>query len=271
MEGIASPYHSAWASGTSVTLFEILGRSAPISLLGAGINRIEHMCRPAEAGHDFEYVPFSELAKTWNLPTSRRVVTEWRTLVQDLSRLDHGGRAWWPRGDHRHSARRPLSNKELWDGTRRILTNGNLADGWPLGDTRQSRWRGGQFCEKLCSARANGTRHSKAEWAAALRQSYGDVSVAPAREWRDGAPTDVDKFGTLVATVWPEADYRTGGSYKAYGGVLNRDEDGLGKGAHRGHQRLGGGRQRGPRGSWSHRRAGRMGTFSAHTPAAAGH
>ena len=90
---------------------------------------------------------------------------------------------------------------------------------------------GGQFCEKLCIARATGARFSKEEWAAALGQSYGDVSVAPAREWKDGAPTDVDKFGTLIATVWPEADYRTDGSYKAYGSALNRGEDEAGRGA----------------------------------------
>ena len=137
-EAIASSHHSAWANGTSSTLFDILGRSPPISLLCAGINRIEHMCRPSVVGHDFEYVPFPELARTWNLPTSRKVITEWRTLVEELSRLDHGGREWWPSGDHTHSARRPLSNRELWDGTRRILTNGKLSDGWPLGDTRQS-------------------------------------------------------------------------------------------------------------------------------------
>ena len=183
-EAIASPNHSAWANGTSSTLFDVLGRSAPISLLSAGIIRIEHMCRPADADHDFEFVPFPELAKAWSLPTSRKVVADWRSLVQDLSKVYDGVSTWWPQGDYRYSTRRPLSSRELWDGTQRILTDGTVSAGWPRGDTRQSRWGGGQFCEKLCIARATGAQFSKEEWAAALGQSYGDISVAPARECR---------------------------------------------------------------------------------------
>ena len=141
-EAIASPNHSAWANGTSSTLFDVLRRSAPISLLSAGIIRIEHMCRPADADHDFEFVPFSELAKAWSLPTSQKVVADWRSLVQDLSKVYDGVSTWWPQGDYRYSTRRPLSSRELWDGTQRILTDGALSTGWPRGDTRQSRWGG---------------------------------------------------------------------------------------------------------------------------------
>ena len=153
-------------------------------------------------------------------------MADWRSLVHDLSKAYDGVNTWWPLGDYRYSIRRPLSSRELWDGTQRILTGGTVSAGWPRGDTRQSRWGGGQFCEKLCTARATGAQFSKEEWAAALEQSYGDISVVPAKEWKDGAPTDVDKFGTRIATVWPEADHRTGGSYKAYGGALiQREED----------------------------------------------
>ena len=45
-EAIARPGHSAWANNTSSTLFDVLGRSAPVSLLSAGIIRVEHVCRP---------------------------------------------------------------------------------------------------------------------------------------------------------------------------------------------------------------------------------
>ena len=158
-------------------------------------------------------------------------MADWRSLVHDLTGAYGGVNGWWPLGDYRFSSRRPLSSRELWDGTQRMRTDGTMLTGWPHGDTRQSRCGGGQFCEKLCIARATGAQFSKEEWAAALEQSYGDISVAPAKEWKDGAPTDVDKFGTLIATVWPEADHRTGGSYKAYGGALNRGEDESGKGA----------------------------------------
>ena len=152
-EAIASPNHSAWANGTSSTLFDVLGRLAPISLLSAGIIRIEHMCCPADADHDFEFVPFPELAKTWSLPTSRKVVADWRSLVQDLSKVYDGVSTWWPRGDYRYSTRRPLSSRELWDGTQRILTDGTLSTGWPRGDTRQSRCGGAVSFAKSCASR----------------------------------------------------------------------------------------------------------------------
>ena len=107
-EAIARPDHSAWANGTPSTLFDVLGRSAPVSLLSAGIIRVEHVCRPSDADHDFDFVPFPELAKAWSLPTCRKVMADWRSLVHALKGAYVGVMGWWPLGDYRYSSKRQL-------------------------------------------------------------------------------------------------------------------------------------------------------------------
>ena len=102
------PDHSAWANGTSSTLFDVLGRSAPVSLLSAGIIRVEHVCPPSDADHDFDFVPFPELAKAWSLPTSRKVMADLRSLVHALKGAYVGVMGWWPLGDYRYSSKRQL-------------------------------------------------------------------------------------------------------------------------------------------------------------------
>ena len=227
-EAIANESHSAWANGTSGTLFSILGRSAPVSLISAGIIRIEHLCRPSDkAAGTFEFTPFNALAKAWGLALSRKGMKEWEETVAalraisdaetDSTQHEEEGPDWWQGASSGRSTVRTLSSKQLWDGTRCIAQGLTLTAGWPLGDLRQSLRKGEQFRDMLCVARASGVVHQKQEWADALTEAYGPIERQPAVEWRDGAPTDIDKYGTRVITLWPGADYRTGGDCKIYG------------------------------------------------------
>ena len=64
-EAIANEDHSAWSNGTSRTLFSILGRSAPVSLISAGIIRIEHLCRPSDKAAGVEFDLSSHRSTHW--------------------------------------------------------------------------------------------------------------------------------------------------------------------------------------------------------------
>ena len=135
----------------------------------------------------------------------------------DSTQHEEEGPDWWRGTNSGRSTVRTLSSKQLWDGTRCISQGLTLTAGWPLGDLRQSLRKGEQFRDMLCVARASGVVHQKQEWADALTEAYGPIERQPAVEWRDGAPTDIDKYGTRVITLWPGADYRTGGDCKIYG------------------------------------------------------
>ena len=227
-EAIANEDHSAWSNGTSKTLFSILGRSAPVSLISVGIIRIEHLCRPSDkAAGAFEFTPFNALAKAWGLALSRRGMKEWEGTVAalraiwdaetDSTQQEEEGPDWWQGANCGRSTVRTLSSKQLWDGTRCISRGLTLTAGWPLGDVRQSLREGEQFRDMLCSARANGIAQPKQAWADALTEAYGPIERQAAVAWLDGAPTDIDKYGARVITVWPGANYRTGGDCKTYG------------------------------------------------------
>ena len=50
-----------------------------------------------------------------------------------------------------------------------------------------------------------------------MQQSYPGVTKRRAVEWWDGAPTDVDRHGTILVHVWPGAEHRTGGGSRVLG------------------------------------------------------
>ena len=163
----------------------------------------------------------------WGLALSRRGMKEWEETVAALaairsarsasSRHGEGALDWWRGMNCGRSTVRTLSARQLWDGTRCISQGLTLSAGWPLGDLRQALRTGEQFRDMLCGARASGIVHSKQAWADALTAAYGPIERQAAVEWSDGAPTDIDKYGTRVITIWPSANYRTGGDCKIYG------------------------------------------------------
>ena len=84
-EALMASEHSAWRNGTSKTLYDVLGAAAPASLVGVGITRVEHLCRPGDMGGGaFEFTPFAVLVKTWGLSSSHKVRVEWGKLLLEL-------------------------------------------------------------------------------------------------------------------------------------------------------------------------------------------
>jgi ribonuclease HI len=218
-EALMASEHSAWRNGTSKTLYDVLGVAAPASLVGVGITRVEHLCRPGDMGGGaFEFTPFAMLVKTWGLSSSHKVRVEWGKLVLELRERCLDTSPWFDEGMGNRVAVRPLSARQLWDGVRRLGGAWGVDAGWPLGEARVGHRRGNKFTGLLLQARSSGEDVSKASWREALVETYGTVERLPATEWRDGAPTDVDRYGSRIINVWPEADSRTGGGVRVYGG-----------------------------------------------------
>ena len=218
-EALMASEHSAWTNGTSKTLYDVLGVAAPASLVSVGITRVEHLCRPGDMGGGaFEFTPFAALAKTWGLSSGHKVRVEWGKLVLELRERCLDTSPWFDEGMGNRVAVRPLSARQLWDGVRRLGGAGEVDAGWPLGEAKVGHRRGNKFTELLLQARSSGEDVSKASWREALVETYGLVERLPAAEWRDGAPTDVDRYGSRIINVWPVADSRTGEGVRVYGG-----------------------------------------------------
>jgi len=158
------------------------------------------------------------LVKTWGLSPSHKVRVEWDKLVLELRERCLDTSPWFDEGMGNRVAVRPLSARQLWDGVRLLSDAGGVNAGWPLGEAKVGHRRGNKFTELLMQARSSGEEVSKASWAEALMETYGPVERMPATEWKDGAPTDVDRYGSRIVSVWPEADSRTGGGVRVYGG-----------------------------------------------------
>lgn len=114
------------------------------------------MCRPSDADTDFEFILFSDLTKAWGIPITKKVMGEWRSLVDALRGVHRQAPLVATHGDERTD----LSVSSIEQGTMGRYTEnrawrGTIRTGWPLGDIRQSRYTGDQFCKKLCHARAS--------------------------------------------------------------------------------------------------------------------
>ena len=112
---------------------------------------------------------------------------------------------------------RPRTSRQLWDGVKMIGPNAGTRDGWPVGDGCQARRGNDAFTVLLKQARVDGLAVSRERWVEALQQSYPGVTKRRAVEWWDGAPTDVDRHGTILVHVWPGAEHRTGGGNRVLG------------------------------------------------------
>ena len=213
--------HSAWVGGSSRQLHAVLNESPPALLLLAGVTRVEHLCKPAvlgEGAHDFEFLTFTEFTKAWELPKSKRVFAAYEETCGKL-RDRYAETAPWFCGEHRmvQSMVRPRTSRQLWDGVKMIGPNVGARDGWPVGDGCQARRGNDAFAGLLRQARTDGIAVSRERWAAALQQSYPGVAKRRAVEWWDGAPTDVDRHGTILVHVWPGAEHRTGAGSRVLG------------------------------------------------------
>ena len=209
--------HTAWLSGSSKSLHDALGHAAPGVFILAGITQTEHVCRPSTSEYAFEMLTFSELARRWGLPSTPRVFKEYNRMLGEL----RGGYAdtapWFGEECMTRTMVKPCTAWQLWDGCGRIGSDGVWLKGWPVGDGVQSRRKGSSFTELLKEARASSEVVAKERWAEALRETYKDVRKKHAVEWRDGAPSDVDRYGTRIVQVWPGADHSSGGRVKVAG------------------------------------------------------
>ena len=213
--------HSAWVGGSSMQLHAALNESPPAVLLLAGVTRVEHLCKPAalgEGAHDFDFLTFTEFTKAWELPKSKKVFAAYEETCDKL-RGRFAETAPWFCGEHRmvQPMVRPRTSRQLWDGVKMIGPNVGTRDGWPVGDGCQARRGNDAFTVLLRQARVDGLTVSRERWAEALQQSYPGVTKRRAVEWWDGAPTDVDRHGTILVHVWPGAEHRTGGGSRVLG------------------------------------------------------
>ena len=213
--------HSAWVGGSSMQLHAALGESPPAVLLLAGVTRVEHLCKPAaigEGAHDFDFLTFTEFTKTWELPKSKKVFAAYEETCGKL-RERCADTAPWFCGEYRmvQPMVRPRTSRQLWDGVKTIGPNAGTRDGWPVGDGCQARRGNDAFTVLLKQARSDGLAVSRGRWVEALQQSYPGVAKRRAVEWWDGAPTDVDRHGTILVHVWPGAEHRTGGGSRVLG------------------------------------------------------
>ena len=212
--------HAAWAGGKSRPLHGVLGESAPAVLLLAGITRVEHLCKPAALGDEqiCEFLTFGELTKWWDLPRSRKVHAAFTWTCNKLRERCLGTSPWFD-GQHRMTAPmvRARTSRQLWDGVRLLGPNAGVYDGWPVGDGRQTKRGNDAFAALLRRARASGLNVTREQWLDALRESYPGVVRRPAVEWWDGAPTDVDRYGSMWVHVWPGAEHRSGEGKRVLG------------------------------------------------------
>ena len=217
-EALLHGEHAAWRCGYSRRLHEVLGHAAPASMILSGITRTEHVCKPGMEGYAFVILTFDEMVKRWELKRSPRVHREYDNMVAEL-RDAYGETQPWFGGLHHMTSTmfKPCSAWQLWDGYRTRSQEGEWMSGWPTGDDVQSRRTGSRFTSLLLEARSSGTVIGKEVWAEALRETYGSVARKAAKEWRDGAPTDVDRYGTRLVQVWPGADQRCGEDQRLFG------------------------------------------------------
>ena len=212
--------HAAWAGGKSRPLHGVLGESAPAVLLLAGVTRVEHLCKPAALGDEqvCEFLTFGEFTKWWDLPKSRKVHAAYVWTCDKLRERCLGTSPWFD-GQNRMTVPmvRTRTSRQLWDGVRLLGPSSGVSDGWPVGDGRQTRRGSGAFAVLLRRARAGGLSVTKGQWLDALRESYPGVVKKPAVEWWDGAPTDVDRYGSMWVHVWPGAEHRSGEGKRVLG------------------------------------------------------
>ena len=209
--------HTAWLNGTSKSLHDALGHAAPGTFILAGITLTEHVCKPSSNEYAFEMLTFSELARRWGLPNTPRVFKEYNRMLGELREGYQDTAPWFGEERMARTMVKPCTAWQLWDGCGRIGNDGVWRGGWPVGDGVQSRRKGSSFTEMLQKARASGEVVEKSKWAEALRETYRDVRRKDAVEWRDGAPRDVDRYGTRIVQVWPGADHRSGGEVRIAG------------------------------------------------------
>ena len=209
--------HTAWLNGTSKSLHDALGHAAPGVFILAGITLTEHVCKPSSNEYAFEMLTFNELARRWGLPSTPRVFKEYNRMLGELRDGYQDTAPWFGEERMARTMVKPCTAWQLWDGCGRIGSDGVWRGGWPVGDGVQSRRKGSSFTEMLQKARASGETIEKSKWAEALRETYKDVRRKDAVEWRDGAPSDVDRYGTRIVQVWPGADHRSGGDVRIAG------------------------------------------------------
>ena len=133
-EALMHGKHAAWLNGSSKSLHDALGHAAPGTFILAGITLTEHLCKPGTGGYAFEMMTFSELAKRWELPKTARAFREYNRLVEELREGYGKSEPWFEEGQMARTMFRPCTARQLWDGVRRLGSDGGVLDGWPVGD-----------------------------------------------------------------------------------------------------------------------------------------
>ena len=121
-EALRGDVHPAWDNGTTPTLASVLRFAVPAGLAAAGVSRVEHL---SCFGHDgVEWRSFEELATEFKLVDSKSMRVERHKVMKEL----HGRVVpSVPSG----GSLRPLSAREVWEGTGRVDRAGSAA--LPLG------------------------------------------------------------------------------------------------------------------------------------------
>ena len=208
-EALRGGVHPAWDNGTTPTLASVLRFAVPAGLAAAGVSRVEHL---SCFGHEgLEWRSFEELATEFKFVDSKAMRLERRKVLREL----HGRVVpSVPTG----GGLRPLTAREVWEGTGRIDRTGGAS--WAVDDA-PPRCKTGEdkLIAKLMKGRASDEEVSATEWRGLFGEAFPDITKKGCDEWACGAPDDFDKYnGPRIVTCWPGVGRRGRGDKKEWGG-----------------------------------------------------